>query len=214
MEYKDLQIPYTGEASAFMDSLRLPESWVRSHGHETHDVVESFVLIYKGYKFAFLAKEGHLELANIIPVSGQITAKDYNTLVDTFIFEILIPNKVGFDSFTRYLDDHHDGHAPNDSLVITADERNPDLGNTSHVYMVTKGDKTVASVRFQEGPQTEKTSIPGITDEVLLTILIDRVRGFQSGSLACRENAIVHTKLEECLMWYKKKADTKAKQKS
>lgn len=208
MEYKDLQIPYNGEASAFMDSLRLPESWVRSHGHETHDVVESFVLIYKGHKFAFIAKEGHLELANIIPVSGQITAKDYNTLIDTFIFEILIPNKVGFDSFTRYLDDHHDGHAPNDSLVITADERNPDLGNTSHVYTVTRDNKTVASIRFQEGATS------GITDEVLLAILLDRVRGFQSGTQACRENAIVHTKLEECLMWYKKKADTQAKQKS
>jgi len=45
----------------------------------------------------------------------------------------------------------------------------------------------------------------------VFAILIDRMRGFQSGPYACRENAIILTKLEECLLWTKARADGRAK---
>ena len=45
----------------------------------------------------------------------------------------------------------------------------------------------------------------GISQEALLAILIDRLRGFQSGQYACRENAIALTKLEEATMWLQKR---------
>ncbi len=41
----------------------------------------------------------------------------------------------------------------------------------------------------------------GFTNEVLLAIVLDRLRAFQSGALACRENALAITKLEEALHW-------------
>jgi len=44
-----------------------------------------------------------------------------------------------------------------------------------------------------------------------LAILIDRLRGFQAGPYACRENAIQLTKLEETLMWTKERAHARAK---
>ena len=41
----------------------------------------------------------------------------------------------------------------------------------------------------------------GLSHEILLAILIDRLEGFQSGPYACRENAKALGKLEEALMW-------------
>jgi hypothetical protein len=44
----------------------------------------------------------------------------------------------------------------------------------------------------------------GTTNEEVLGVLIDRLQYLQ-GKMACRENAIVITKLEECLMWLNKR---------
>jgi hypothetical protein len=35
----------------------------------------------------------------------------------------------------------------------------------------------------------------------LIAIVIDRLRGFQSGPFSCRENALALTKMEEALHW-------------
>ncbi len=43
-------------------------------------------------------------------------------------------------------------------------------------------------VNFQEGSPQE-VGVNGITNEVLLAILIDRLGGFQNGPFACRANA-------------------------
>lgn len=40
----------------------------------------------------------------------------------------------------------------------------------------------------------------GTTNEEVLRVLIDRL-GFLQAKMSCRENALVLTKLEECLMW-------------
>lgn len=53
---------------------------------------------------------------------------------------------------------------------------------------------------FQNGPIGE-VGVNGITHEALLAVLIDRLRGFQSGAFACRENALALTKLEEAMHW-------------
>lgn len=51
----------------------------------------------------------------------------------------------------------------------------------------------------------------GTTNEEVLAMLIDRMNYLQ-GMFPCRENAIVITKLEECLMWLNKRtADRKAR---
>src|ERR1700755_1502511 len=54
-------------------------------------------------------------------------------------------------------------------------------------------------LKFQSVPQSE--GVNGITNEVLLAIIIDRLACFQSGPLACRENALALTKLEEAVHW-------------
>jgi len=63
------------------------------------------------------------------------------------------------------------------------------------------------------GPgSTELTTInDGTTNEEVLAMLIDRMNYLQ-GKFPCRENAIVITKLEECLMWLNKRtSDRKAR---
>lgn len=58
---------------------------------------------------------------------------------------------------------------------------------------------TRSIVLFQNGPIPE-VGANGITMEALLAIVIDRLRGFQSGKFACRDNAIALTHLEDALM--------------
>ena len=41
----------------------------------------------------------------------------------------------------------------------------------------------------------------GLTQEVLLAIVADRLRSFQAGKFACRENALALTKIEEAQHW-------------
>lgn len=53
---------------------------------------------------------------------------------------------------------------------------------------------------FQNGPIAEK-GVNGITQEVLLAIIADRLRSFQVGPFACRENALALTKIEEAMHW-------------
>ena len=38
----------------------------------------------------------------------------------------------------------------------------------------------------------------------------DRLKGFQSGDFACRENALALTALEECLLWMNKRVEDRA----
>lgn len=61
------------------------------------------------------------------------------------------------------------------------------------------------NLRFQDGPIKGVEDMNGITNESLLAVVIDRMRGFQSGQFACRENACALTKLEEGLMWLQKR---------
>lgn len=53
---------------------------------------------------------------------------------------------------------------------------------------------------FQNGPIAE-AGVNGLTHEVLIAIVVDRMRDFQRGPYACRENAIALTKLEEAQHW-------------
>lgn len=53
---------------------------------------------------------------------------------------------------------------------------------------------------FQNGTIPEN-GVNGVTQEALLAVVIDRLRSFQAGKFACRENALALTKLEEAMHW-------------
>lgn len=101
----------------------------------------------------------------------------------------------------RTIDDHKVNPA-NDVLTITVEDE-PGAGNACHRYAISGFDtSTNPSKRdadgydssfsrqvllFQNGPIAE-VGVNGITPEVLLAILADRLRGFQAGPYACAEN--------------------------
>lgn len=96
----------------------------------------------------------------------------------------------------------HHGSELNRLLSIEADERAE--GGASHVYKI-QGDRgsgldVFADISFQRGAVGD-AGFNGISDEALLSIVIDRLRGFQSGPFSCRENALALTKAEEALLW-------------
>lgn len=91
------------------------------------------------------------------------------------------------------------------SVVLVGDE--PGAGNACHEYYISRSEVYLdfpagefGHIRFQNGPVKEN-GVNGCHQEDLLAIVIHRLRGFQSGDFACRENAIALTKIEEALHW-------------
>ena len=62
----------------------------------------------------------------------------------------------------------------------------------------------LAKIHFQEGPIKEH-GVNGVANEDLLVMVIRRLQGFQDSPYSCRENAMAITKLEEALMWLRKR---------
>jgi len=87
--------------------------------------------------------------------------------------------------------------------VICCDK--PGQGNACHNYQVeTKvadednNNINLTTVTFQNGP-IQEFGVNGCQNEDLISIVIDRLRGFQSGKFACEENGLALSKLEEAL---------------
>jgi hypothetical protein len=121
----------------------------------------------------------------------------------------------------------------NEAIKITALDA-PGPGGANHRYALTVYPKSDAwigetvkpaielEIVFQNGPVGE-AGFNGLSNEALLAVLIDRMRGFQGmlprteeqtlanlnntgvKNFACRENAIALTHLEEALMWLQKR---------
>lgn len=114
--------------------------------------------------------------------------------------------------------DTHLTAAAGDRLQLIASDT-PGCAGASHRYLVRGMDThsnpsrnigeepaTGLVVLFQNGPIAE-AGINGVTHEVLLAIVADRLRSFQAGPYACEENAqaLVHT--EAALAWLKRRTE-------
>lgn len=96
----------------------------------------------------------------------------------------------------------------------------PGAGGANHVYEISwkreKDQRTLPDgarecyVSFQNGP-IEESGVNGVTQETLLTIVIDRLRSFQAGQFSCRENAIALTHCEDALMWLQRRTVARIK---
>jgi hypothetical protein len=64
--------------------------------------------------------------------------------------------------------------------------------------------KILSEVDFQEGPIKE-CGVNGVCNEDLIAMVITRLEHFQKSEFACRENALAITKLEEALLWLRKR---------
>lgn len=64
--------------------------------------------------------------------------------------------------------------------------------------------KVLEKIHFQEGPIKE-CGVNGVCNEDLLIMVIRRLEGLQNSEFKCRENACAITKLEEALLWLRKR---------
>lgn len=77
--------------------------------------------------------------------------------------------------------------------------------NAPHHFSVDSVDGIrLARVDFQEGPIKER-GVNGACNEDLIAMVICRLEHFQRSEFACRENALAITKLEEALLWLRKR---------
>ena len=79
--------------------------------------------------------------------------------------------------------------------------------NANHQYSVSTKEQPstiLTEVRFQKGPIKEN-GVNGCCNEDLIAMVIDRLQSFQESPYKCRENAIAITKLEEALLWLRKR---------
>lgn len=85
----------------------------------------------------------------------------------------------------------HKVNEANGSLMLQATD-GPGPGGANHQYTVNWEDRNglahAVGFQFQDGAIKE-TGVNGITHEVLLAIISDRLEAFQRGPYACAENA-------------------------
>ncbi|AHJ87209.1 putative structural protein [Bacillus phage BCP8-2] len=75
-----------------------------------------------------------------------------------------------------------------------------------HLFTVTSAedDKTLAVIHFQEGA-LNVAGVNGVMNEDLLVMILTRLQSFQDSEFACKENAMAITKIEEALLWLRKR---------
>ncbi len=116
----------------------------------------------------------------------------------------------------RVINDHKVNPA-NDRLIVEVQDE-PGAGGANHLYRVTGFDSATNSsdpwtarhgesakhstILFQNGPIAEDgNGVNGLTHEVLLAIVADRLRSFQKGAYSCKANACALTHIEEAMHW-------------
>lgn len=102
----------------------------------------------------------------------------------------------------RNIEDHKVNLANDTITICVVDE--PGSGGANHRYTANwcarDGALQSLAINFQNGPINEN-GVNGVTQEVLLAIVADRLRGFQAGPFACKSNACALTHIEEAMHW-------------
>jgi len=117
---------------------------------------------------------------------------------------------------SRTIDDHKVNPANDTIQIAVVDE--PGAGGANHAYFMTgiefsrnpsdevslayarANEQEGQAIIFQNGPIAE-SGVNGVTHEVLLAIVADRLRSFQKGPYSCKANACALTHIEEAQHW-------------
>ena len=84
----------------------------------------------------------------------------------------------------------------NDSLI--------EFNAPHHFKVFNIQNEQIGEVNFQKGPIKEN-GVNGVCNEDLISMVICRLEHFQKSDFSCRENAVAITKLEESLLWLRKR---------
>ena len=106
----------------------------------------------------------------------------------------------------------HKVNGLNDAINIYATDSTPTEGGACATYRIEPvttaepaGPINPVTLIFQNKPMLSSADVIGISNEALIAVVIDRMRGFQGGKFACYENAEALVRLEESLMWLQKR---------
>ena len=89
----------------------------------------------------------------------------------------------------RELNDHKELSGLNNELTVTCLDEPMPPSMACHVYQIDVGEKVAdTTIHFQKGAVKEY-GLNGITNEALISIVLDRFKGFQTGKFACEDNA-------------------------
>lgn len=113
----------------------------------------------------------------------------------------------------------HRVNPANDKLKIEVLDE-PGAGGANHYYHITGFNSDTnpsdpfkqrygrpgehSTILFQNGPIAE-VGVNGVTNEALIAVVIDRLKGFQSGPYSVRENSVALTHLETAALWLQKR---------
>lgn len=93
------------------------------------------------------------------------------------------------------------------NTVIAVDKSSNGGANHEYEIWTIKDELMVSHIQFQNGPRNEENSTHGVIDTDLLEIVRDRLKSFQEGPFATRENACALTHIEEALMWLNRRVE-------
>lgn len=101
----------------------------------------------------------------------------------------------------------HKVNGLNEALTLEVTDE-PGQGGANHAYLVSWPQQNPyipeesvpyhCYIKFQQGP-IQEAGVNGLSNEVLLAIVIDRLEGFQSGAYACDSNARALQSVENAL---------------
>lgn len=101
------------------------------------------------------------------------------------------------DQLTIEVTDALGAGGANHRYEVTGFDTKGNVSNSSAGY---RSEFTRMIVLFQNGP-IQEAGVNGITHEALLAIVADRLRSFQDGGYACKENAEALTAIENAQNW-------------
>lgn len=82
--------------------------------------------------------------------------------------------------------------------------------NAPHHFEVWGPTGMVGTFNFQEGP-IQECGVNGVMNEDLIAMVISRLEHFNRTEFSCKENAMAITKLEEALLWLRKRTMAREK---
>jgi sugar diacid utilization regulator len=106
----------------------------------------------------------------------------------------LVENDLLTSKYTQvYQEQDFNFNAPHHFLVVSTED-NEETGEP----------ELLAEIDFQEGPIKEN-GVNGVCNEDLLVMVLERLKAFQRSEYSCKENAMAITKIEETLLWLRKR---------
>lgn len=75
---------------------------------------------------------------------------------------------------------------------------------TNFVVLKSEDNSEIQTIKFQDGAINQH-GVNGVMNEDLIAMVIKRLEYWQTTEFKCRENAVAITKLEEALMWLRKR---------